>query len=81
MFVIHFRRMIEMFTADRDYTSTNWGEYEDFLMWREVLIFNKDVAFDQVKRVSRMSQGDSDYMDKFGLYCAELALGVEDPQP
>lgn len=34
-----------------------------------------------VERVENMACGHSDYAHKFALYCAELALGVAEPQP
>lgn len=34
-----------------------------------------------VEHVENMACGHIDYVHKFALYCAELALGVEEPQP
>jgi hypothetical protein len=39
------------------------------------------VPMDAVERVEQMACGHVDYFDKYTLYCAELALGVEEVRP
>lgn len=68
------------------YNGADWIDAERFVMQREVnewrLQFGLrlvDVA--AIKRAERMASGHSDYSSKFALYCAEIAMGVKDPQP
>jgi hypothetical protein len=39
------------------------------------------VVMADIERVETMASGHTDYSTKFALYCAELAMGVERPEP
>jgi HD-like signal output (HDOD) protein len=40
-----------------------------------------EVNIAAIERVENMARGHVDYIHKFALYCAELALGQNEPQP
>jgi hypothetical protein len=39
------------------------------------------VELKAIDRVERYAAGHVDYATKFALYCAEIALGIDDPRP
>lgn len=68
------------------YTELGWVVYEREQMTNAVNLVRLNrglpaVTVEDVRSVEHEAEGHADYASKFAFYCAELAIGINNPQP
>lgn len=68
------------------YTELGWVVYEREQMTNAVNLARRNrglptVTVEDVRSVEHEAEGHSDYASKFAFYCAELAIGINNPKP
>jgi len=68
------------------FTEPGWVDYErqrmfEAVNWERHLRGIPQVTPQQIIRVETQACGHTDYASKYALYCAELALGEDRPEP
>jgi len=76
----------DMIEIGKDHIEPAWVLYErETMLWavndlRQASGF-EPVSIDSIARAEQMAVGHVDYGTKFPLYCAEIALGIDSPNP